>query len=383
MIQALVTAKFLGVGVQDDVVRARLPDAHLVVGKALVDVEIEDEDAAGSLEDQDLVGFVFPRNVTGIRRQPSVLGFGPWKKRRKKPATWKWCLQIHRRIEVVQKLVSQGGVVHQVPLTSRVVIRTVVALARKVQPLGMPEFVAHERQVAFAAQTVRHQPDHLVQRHPAVDHVVGRALGRHARVHLFVHQPKGQRLVAHQGLIVRFRVSNTLFLPTSVAQRVNHVGHIPVFVLTQKRVFYRPPRTQICVWGKHYLSVQVTTDFGTVFREESIGEGFKNRNRFWEKSSFSKKKVYFWPQFLTVVFPSGSSGASGASGFRRVRLVRRVRLQARQACQAVEVQFNLLFFLFISPPNPSKIAGFWSKLHIFIVLDWTWPVFVPIAGFWP
>ena len=54
-------------------------------------------------------------------------------------------------------------------------------------------------------------------------------------------------------------------------------------------------------FGRKKLSPQVTTDSDTVFREESIGEGFKNRNRgrFWENPPFRKKKI---GSSLTAIF---------------------------------------------------------------------------------
>ena len=68
-----------------------------------------------------------------------------------------------------------------------------VALAREVDPLGVPELVAHKVEVALAAEARRDEADELVQRDAAVDDWVARHLERaHVPVHLLVHQPAGK-----------------------------------------------------------------------------------------------------------------------------------------------------------------------------------------------
>ena len=55
------------------------------------------------------------------------------------------------------------------------------------------------------------------------------------------------------------------------------------------------------VFGKLKISLRVTTDSNTVFREESIGEGFKivTVAVFEKIPYFEKKMVHLWPQFLS------------------------------------------------------------------------------------
>ena len=193
---------------------------------------------------------------------------------------------VQRRVEPVEVLVFEGRVVDQVPLAARVVVRLVVALARKVQPLRVAEFVSWTQQhtangsrfqsslsqrtkepkqkearkgtgrqertdkveVALAAEGVADEADHLVESHAAVDHRRRARLVRHVRVHFLVHQPKGQRLVANQclrgffvkrrlvsgqtkvHLVVRLGVGDGLLHPAPVRQRVDDVAHVPVLV---------------------------------------------------------------------------------------------------------------------------------------------------------
>jgi hypothetical protein len=49
---------------------------------------------------------------------------------------------VHGSVEVAQKPVLEKRIVDQVPLTTSIVVRLVVADTREVQPFGVAEFVA-------------------------------------------------------------------------------------------------------------------------------------------------------------------------------------------------------------------------------------------------
>ena len=106
-----------------------------------------------------------------------------------------------------------------------------VADAREVEPLGMAELVALEVEPALAAQTVGQQADHLVKGQAAVDDGRERRQRRHVRVHLGVHEPEGDRLVAHERLVVALHVGDVGLLPSAVLERVHDVAEVPVLVL--------------------------------------------------------------------------------------------------------------------------------------------------------
>eukprot|EP00961_Rhodomonas_salina_P072871 978948-Rhodomonas_salina.1 len=53
------------------------------------------------------------------------------------------------------------GLVGKVPLAPSVVVAPVVAKAGEVDPLGVPELVAHEGEVPLAAERHRDHADHL------------------------------------------------------------------------------------------------------------------------------------------------------------------------------------------------------------------------------
>jgi hypothetical protein len=94
-------------------------------------------------------------------------------------------------------------------------LRVVVALSGKVDPLGMSELVAAKVEDGVASQDPREGEDELVQRNGAVQSNGRRRQHRHVRVHQRVGQPHDQRLVANKRLIV------TLTIPMFF-KRVSH-----------------------------------------------------------------------------------------------------------------------------------------------------------------
>ena len=93
----------------------------------------------------------------------------------------------------------------------------------------MSEFVAHKIQIGLSRQRDRKKPDHLVQRHAAVDHdVLCGAV--HIGVHLLVHQPERNGLVADQCLVVRLAVGHRFDIRQPVGHHVPHLPDVPLFV---------------------------------------------------------------------------------------------------------------------------------------------------------
>ena len=135
----------------------------------------------------------------------------------------------HRLVEIPQPRVAQEPVLRQRPLPPGVGVAPAVAFAREVDPLGVPELVAHEVEVGLPARRDGHQADHLVQRHAAVDHDILRRLV-HVEIHLLVHQPECQRLVAHQRLVVRFGIGHGFHFGQAVGHDVPHFPYVPLLV---------------------------------------------------------------------------------------------------------------------------------------------------------
>ena len=100
-------------------------------------------------------------------------------------------------------------------------VRRVVPSSRKVQPLGvtcdwriflrisqilatcnlrLTELVPDEVEVPFSPEAVDEESDDFVEGDAAVDDVVGGMECRHSRVHLLVHEPESESLVADEGL---------------------------------------------------------------------------------------------------------------------------------------------------------------------------------------
>lgn len=178
-IKTVEAAMILGIRVEHDTVGARLLDADAVVGVAVGVVEVEDEDQAGALKDDDLVTLVLERDV-GLRSvQPAVLVLG----------------QVHRPVEVVEVLVTQEAILGKVELASGVPERVLVALAGEVEPLRVAELVALEVEVTLTTQGMGEETDQLVKSHAAVNDRGERREDRHVGVQL------GIAKMHHEGLV--------------------------------------------------------------------------------------------------------------------------------------------------------------------------------------
>ena len=71
-------------------------------------------------------------------------------------------------------------------------------------------------EVAFAAEPVRDESDHLMESHAAVDDHVRFGQVGHVRVHVFVHQPEGQRLIPDQRLVMTLGVGDVSLTMTTI-----------------------------------------------------------------------------------------------------------------------------------------------------------------------
>lgn len=179
LINISMPAKVLAIGAQHNAVGALLLDANAVVGEAALRVEVEDPQQARALKHNDLVALVLEADVRLRRMQPAVLLLCP----------------LHLGVEVVEESVAQELVVDEVELAARVVERVSVAFAGEVEPLRVPELVAFEIEVALAAEAVRDEADHLVQREAAGDDGGFFGEGRHVRVHFGVAEPEEEGFV--------------------------------------------------------------------------------------------------------------------------------------------------------------------------------------------
>ena len=98
-------------------------------------IEVERKCQTCLLKNQDLIHLMRPHIVCSIRIQYIIL----------------FSQRDHLLIKQVQPAVLQILIIYQTPLTSAVMITPAIALSRKINPFRMPEFIAHEIQVAVAA----------------------------------------------------------------------------------------------------------------------------------------------------------------------------------------------------------------------------------------
>ena len=90
-------------------------------------------------------------------------------------------------------------------------VRPTISFARKIDPLGMSEFVAHEVQIPMSGGAKGRQARHFVQGHRALDaQVAGTSV--HAVIDRVVGQGEEKGFSAHHGLVVTFEVADGSFV---------------------------------------------------------------------------------------------------------------------------------------------------------------------------
>jgi len=197
------TSKTLFVGIHDERVAAgqRL---QRVIRERPVGVKVQDDEDAAAFESDDVL-------VSADEDQSGVAAAG------------KVGHELHERVvEFGEKPVFQTGIVTQTPLPSRIVITPAIALARKIDPLGVAEFVAHEREVPRIGGC-------FVQHDGAVERC-GRIVDPHVGVHLGAGQVEDQGFAADDCLVVAFDVTDGVFLGAFVGERMPDAVHAPVLV---------------------------------------------------------------------------------------------------------------------------------------------------------
>mmetsp|Transcript_24606 Transcript_24606/g.76616 ORF Transcript_24606/g.76616 Transcript_24606/m.76616 type:complete len:642 (+) Transcript_24606:455-2380(+) len=216
VLQPLVPTEAALICVEDSA-HGLIPEhAYLVVRVAVRRVQVEDKEEVAALECDDLVAVILERDVLVLRGEPAEAVLAG----------------LHQLIEGLEELVAEVVRIGQVPAAPAVLVAAAILRPREVNPLRVPELVAHEVQIPLAAEAQHQQPDHLVHGEAPVDAEGGlRTLDEaHAGVHLCVHEPEGDRLVADNRLVVGLDVRDDLLLPTAVGQRVGDVAHVPAVV---------------------------------------------------------------------------------------------------------------------------------------------------------
>eukprot|EP00951_Prasinocladus_malaysianus_P043456 scaffold542677_cov46-Prasinocladus_malaysianus.AAC.1 len=100
---------------------------------------------------------------------------------------------------------------------------------REIDPFRVAEFIAHEVEVALAAQGSSEESDHLVQGNAAVNDRTGwtKARSSHEVIHVLVHEPESDSFVSDQSLIVTLSVAHTCLSIAAVGHGVANVAHVP------------------------------------------------------------------------------------------------------------------------------------------------------------
>lgn len=72
---------------------------------------------------------------------------------------------VHLLIKIVKLWVSEIFIVHEIPLSSAVLITISVSFTREIDPLRVSKLVAHEVEIALTAERLRNETDHFVDGH--------------------------------------------------------------------------------------------------------------------------------------------------------------------------------------------------------------------------
>jgi len=72
---------------------------------------------------------------------------------------------IHLLIKIVKLWISEIFIVHEIPLSSAVLITISVSFAREIDPLRVSKLVAHEVEIALTTERLRKETDHFVEGH--------------------------------------------------------------------------------------------------------------------------------------------------------------------------------------------------------------------------
>ena len=187
--------KLLGVGVQNNAVFA-FGGKETIIGKRFLSVPVENKNQFSALESHYLVALVVPQLIY-IRQVRAVPVF--------------YLLQFlaqqvhHRLVEAVEVGVVEIRVVHQAPLAACVFATPAVALTREINPLGVPELVAHKVEIPAVDGRGSDKAYHLVECDGTIDHIGGVSV-LEMPVHIGVRKAEDDGLVTHQCLIVALGV---------------------------------------------------------------------------------------------------------------------------------------------------------------------------------
>lgn len=105
-----------------------------------------------------------------------------------------------------------------------------VTFTREIYPLRVSKLVAHKIKVGLTTKPNCYQADHFMQGDTSIYNYRLRVLA-HSSVYLSVEEPHRDGLIADDGLIVRFSISDALLSVSSVSQIKRNVSHAPFLVL--------------------------------------------------------------------------------------------------------------------------------------------------------
>ena len=136
----------------------------------------------------------------------------------------------HSLVKTIQVCKEIICIVHQIPLTTRVLMTPTITLTREINPLGVTELISHKCEISTIDSRSCDETNHLMQRYTTVHHISGMTMLK-MPIHICVHKTEDNRLIAHQSLIMTLGITNRFLILTAVRHLVKDMTRFPILIL--------------------------------------------------------------------------------------------------------------------------------------------------------
>ena len=151
----------------------------MIIHKGLIRVKAKDKQIATALKSQELSFYITYQDMRLVSQKIRLLD-----------------KMNHRSVKGIEILEFQRTIVQEAPHTTGMGIAPAITLAGKINPFGVPPFVAHKVQVAPTSSGYGQKTYHLVQSHSAVYHKT-MVKDTHSCIDFLVCQAEENRLIPH------------------------------------------------------------------------------------------------------------------------------------------------------------------------------------------
>ena len=190
--------------------------ANCIILVRLICMEVENEYQVSLLVHNDLISFILLRYVL-MRLDHGTEGD---------------LYLVHLFVKSIKVTISQVFVVHEIPLTTAILITISVSFTWEINPLWMTELVTHEVKVSLTTEWLWNQSNHLMKSHSSSNLVCTIWALWHMRINLCIKELHRNGFITDNSLIMTLGISNNFFIPSPVGETVNEMTHIPIFIIS-------------------------------------------------------------------------------------------------------------------------------------------------------